>query len=54
MTREALEKMDGHLHAANIDLKAFNDEFYREQCGAKLGPVLKTLETLKAWGSGSK
>ena len=50
MTPEALKKMDGHLHAANIDLKAFSDTFYREQCGAKLGPVLKTLETLKGMG----
>ena len=50
MTPEALEKMGENLHAANVDLKAFNKKFYREQCGAKLEPVLKTLETLKAMG----
>ncbi|MCD6295078.1 MAG: AmmeMemoRadiSam system radical SAM enzyme [Deltaproteobacteria bacterium] len=50
MTPTCLEKMGGNLAAANVDLKAFNKKFYREQCGAKLEPVLKTLETLKAMG----
>jgi pyruvate formate lyase activating enzyme len=50
MTPAALEKMGENLHAVNVDLKAFNGEFYREQCGAKLAPVLKTLETLKSMG----
>ncbi len=50
MTTPCLEKMGGTLHAANVDLKAFNGKFYREQCGAKLAPVLKTLETLKNMG----
>jgi len=50
MTPDALEKMGENLHAINVDLKAFNKKFYREQCGAKLAPVLKTLETLKDMG----
>ena len=50
MTPAALREMGGNLHAANIDLKAFNDKFYREQCGAKLKPVLKTLEVMKEMG----
>ena len=50
MTKACLEKMGENLHAANVDLKAFNRKFYQEQCGAKLGPVLKTLETLKSLG----
>ncbi len=35
------------LDAANIDLKGFTDEFYRELCNGGLDPVLKTLKTLK-------
>ncbi len=50
MTKEALGEIGDDLHAANIDLKAFNNRFYREQCGAKLGPVLKTLEVMKEMG----
>ena len=37
----------GHMDAANIDLKAFTDEFYRKITFAKLGGVLETLEYLK-------
>mgnify|MGYP000858062593 CR=1 FL=1 len=47
MTPECLEFIHPHLHAANVDLKAFTDRFYKEQCGAKLAPVLTTLETMK-------
>ena len=50
MTEECLNDIHPHLHGANIDLKAFSDEFYKKQCGAKLGPVLKTLETMKNKG----
>jgi pyruvate formate lyase activating enzyme len=38
------------IDAANVDLKAFTDAFYREQCGARLQPVLESLKTLKARG----
>jgi pyruvate formate lyase activating enzyme len=31
------------MDAANVDLKAFDDGFYRRQCGARLGAVLDTL-----------
>ncbi|AHF03851.1 pyruvate formate lyase-activating protein [Marichromatium purpuratum 984] len=34
------------IDAANIDLKAFDDRFYRRLCGARLAPVLETLESL--------
>ena len=33
-----------HIDAANIDLKAFDERFYRNLCGARLEPVLETLE----------
>jgi pyruvate formate lyase activating enzyme len=41
--REFYSKMD----AANVDLKAFTDEFYFKLCGAHLQPVLDTLVYLK-------
>jgi pyruvate formate lyase activating enzyme len=50
MTRQCLEDISPDLHAANVDLKAFSDRFYKEQCGAKLEPVLRTLETMKRLG----
>jgi pyruvate formate lyase activating enzyme len=40
--REFYAKMD----AANVDLKAFTDEFYFKQTGAHLQPVLETLQYL--------
>jgi pyruvate formate lyase activating enzyme len=50
MTQQCLEDISPDLHAANVDLKAFSDKFYKEQCGAKLKPVLRTLETMKRLG----
>jgi pyruvate formate lyase activating enzyme len=35
------------MDAANVDLKAFTDRFYRRICGAELAPVLDTLVYLK-------
>jgi pyruvate formate lyase activating enzyme len=40
--REFYAKMD----AANVDLKGFTDEFYVKLCGARLAPVLETLQYL--------
>ena len=50
MTEECLREIHPDLHAANVDLKAFTEKFYKEQCGAKLEPVLKTLRTMKDMG----
>jgi pyruvate formate lyase activating enzyme len=36
-----------HLDAANVDLKAFTDDFYRHVCGGHLPDVLDTLVYLK-------
>ena len=33
-----------HMDAANVDLKAFTDDFYHRVCAGRLGPVLDTLE----------
>jgi len=35
------------MDAANVDLKAFTEDFYRKVCGAQLGPVLDTLKFIK-------
>ncbi|MDQ1334063.1 MAG: pyruvate formate lyase activating enzyme [Thermodesulfobacteriota bacterium] len=50
MTRECLEEIHPDLHAANVDLKAFNDRFYQEQCGARLKPVLNTIARMREMG----
>lgn len=50
MTEEALDVIAPYLDAANVDLKAFNDHFYSEQCGAHLDPVLNTLQGMKKRG----
>lgn len=36
-----------HMDAANVDLKAFSDNFYARVCGGRLQPVLDTLVYLK-------
>ncbi len=36
-----------HLDAANVDLKAFTETFYKKLCFAELAPVLETLSWLK-------
>ena len=36
-----------HMDAANVDLKSFSDDFYYRICGARLAPILETLEYIK-------
>jgi pyruvate formate lyase activating enzyme len=50
MTLEALETIQPYLDAANIDLKSFDDGFYRRVCGARLQPVLDTIEAMHERG----
>lgn len=50
MTAEALDMIGPYLDAANVDLKAFSDDFYKKQCGARLSPVLDTLRRMKKSG----
>lgn len=47
ITPEARREFFAHIDAANIDLKAFTNEFYRKLCFARLEPVLDTLRWLK-------
>ena len=43
---EPRRELYGHIDAANVDLKAFTDDFYHRVCAARLAPVLDTLEYL--------
>ena len=44
MTEEAVEALAPVLNAFRVDIKAFDDAFYREVCGAHLAPVLASTE----------
>ena len=46
MTEEMLDAFGTHLHAANVDLKSFRDEFYHKTCGARLQPVVDTCKSM--------
>jgi pyruvate formate lyase activating enzyme len=46
----AVETIAPLLDAANIDLKAFSDDFYRTVCGARLGPVLDAIRCYRSCG----
>ncbi|MDJ0781725.1 MAG: AmmeMemoRadiSam system radical SAM enzyme [Desulfosarcinaceae bacterium] len=50
MSADALAMAAPYLDAANVDLKAFSDSFYRQLCGARLDPVLRTLREMKQRG----
>jgi pyruvate formate lyase activating enzyme len=50
MTHEALLHIGSYLDAANIDIKAFNEKFYRDVASAKLGPVLEACAFAKNLG----
>ena len=47
MSAEAARQLAPHLDAINIDLKAFTDKSYKTVCGARLKPVLKTIQLMK-------
>jgi pyruvate formate lyase activating enzyme len=53
ITPEARPEFFAHMDAANVDLKGFTEDFYRELCFAHLEPVLDTLRWLvherKTW-----
>ncbi len=49
-TPEALDVLAPLVEAANVDLKSFDDTFYRRVCGARLAPVLATLTGMRERG----
>lgn len=49
--KEPAEKLYPLIDGANIDLKGFSEEFYKEICGAALQPVLETIKRAKQIGT---
>ncbi len=50
ITPEVIEEVYQNIDAANIDLKAFTEEFYRKITLTHLQPVLETLQILQKMG----
>ena len=50
MTEEALKTIQPYLDAANVDLKSFQEKFYKEICGSRLKPVLENLKLMREMG----
>ncbi len=44
---EALDDLGKYLGAACIDLKGFTEDYYQEMTEGELGPVLRTIKTLR-------
>jgi pyruvate formate lyase activating enzyme len=49
-TPEAIGLLAEVLDAANVDLKSFDDRFYRQLCGARLAPVLDGIVRMRDAG----
>jgi len=43
MSRAALDMIEPYLDGINVDLKAFTEDFYRDQCGGRLEPVKRNI-----------
>jgi hypothetical protein len=50
MTPEALDDIVTWLDAANVDLKAWRDEFYRKTCKGRIEPVKESIRRMHAAG----
>jgi len=50
MTGECLEMIGPYLDAANVDLKSFSEDFYREKIGGRLKPVMDSIRKMHALG----
>jgi len=50
MNPEPLKEMCGVLDAIKIDLKGFDEDFYRNVCQAELRPVLRSIKQIAASG----
>jgi len=46
VNEQPLAEILPYIDAANIDLKAFDQEFYKKICRGRLEPVLKTIKTM--------
>jgi pyruvate formate lyase activating enzyme len=50
INEEPLKEISSYLDAINIDVKAFNDNFYKKICKAGLEPVINICELAKNFG----
>jgi pyruvate formate lyase activating enzyme len=50
MTTKALDTIRPSLDACNVDLKSFNDTFYKKTCKARLEPVLESIRYMYKLG----
>lgn len=50
MTQEALDAFHPFLDAANVDLKAATDDFYKRICGARVEPVRESIRAMRRLG----
>ncbi|NLN06942.1 MAG: AmmeMemoRadiSam system radical SAM enzyme [Firmicutes bacterium] len=48
LNQEPLQELLPVIDAFNIDVKAFQDEYYRRHCAGRLSPVLRYVETAAA------
>jgi pyruvate formate lyase activating enzyme len=50
LSSEASRQIAPYLDAINVDLKAFTNKFYKTECGARLKPVLQTIQLMRELG----
>ena len=50
INEKPLRKLSKYLDAADVDLKAFTEDFYQRICNGSLKPVLNSLRVLKEQG----
>ncbi|MBI4838707.1 MAG: AmmeMemoRadiSam system radical SAM enzyme [Nitrospirae bacterium] len=50
INEKPLRELSKYMDAADVDLKAFTEDFYNRICGGRLKPVLDTLVTLRQEG----
>jgi pyruvate formate lyase activating enzyme len=50
MSNQVIKEIAPFLDAANVDLKAFNEKFYKKYCKAGLEPVKENLKFMKSLG----
>jgi pyruvate formate lyase activating enzyme len=43
-THKSIDLLKPYIDGMNIDIKSFNNDFYKDICGAKLKPVLDTIK----------
>jgi len=50
MSKQCLRAISPYLDGMNIDLKSVDNEFYKDNCGARIEPILENLKSIKEAG----